>query len=93
MDHGLRAYWRGCRCMTCRSTYARYTNSRYLARAKGETNLVPINRARQLLLTFESSYDAARMIGINQSTVSRIITRSVKKIRKSTEQKILERAA
>lgn len=93
MKHGLRAYRRGCKCIVCRSAYADYCRSTYLARAKGESNLVPINRAKQLLLTFESAEDAARVIGINQSTAWRILNGAVKKIRRSTEQRIVARAA
>jgi DNA invertase Pin-like site-specific DNA recombinase len=93
MNHGLSAYRLGCKCILCRAANSDYRRRMYLARAKGESNLVPINRARQLLLQFESSCDAARVVKINQSTVSRIINKKVKKIRIQTERKIVARAA
>jgi hypothetical protein len=94
MNHGLRSYWNGsCSCILCRSANADYHRERYLARAKGESNLVPITRAKQLLLSFESNKDASRALGINRSTIVRIMHGKVKKIRRSTEQKILDRAA
>lgn len=85
----LRAYWRGDRSLQSRAAYADYCRERYLARAKGESNLVPINRARQLLLQFESGCDAARVVRLNQATVHRILTRKVKKIRIATETQII----
>lgn len=50
---------------------------------------MPTETAKQLLITFESENDAARVVKVNQSTVHRILTGKVKKIRRSTEQKIL----
>lgn len=88
----LRLYRRGDRSLQARAAYAEYCRERYLARAKGETNLVSIKRAKQLLLTFESSLDASRVTGVSQPTIHRILTGKVKQIRKSTEERILKAA-
>jgi hypothetical protein len=93
MNHGLRSFWRGCRCFICRVAYSDYARDYYHGRTRGRSNLVPIRRARQLLLTFDSSEDAARVLKMSQPTIWRIINKKVKYIRRETEKRILDRAA
>jgi hypothetical protein len=93
MSREVRAYWRGCRCFKCRVEYARYCRAAYLKRAKKISKLVPITRARKLLLQFESSEDAARVVKLPQTTCWRIIHKRVRRIRVETEEKILRAVA
>lgn len=92
MSHGLRSYWNGCRCFPCRVAYSAYWRAGHLARARGEHGLIPAKRARQLLLKFENSLNASRVVDLNQSTIHRILSKKTKKIRRETERKILRAA-
>ena len=91
MTHGLRGYWNGCRCQVCKDANAAYSRRYHFGKRKDP--YVPVKRARQLLLTFENSYDAARMTQVGQATIYRILSGQTRKIRRSTEIKILARAA
>lgn len=93
MIHNLLTYRRGCKCLPCRSAFSVYQRESRLARAKGKFGLVRIDRARQMLLTFESTVYAAKITKVSQPTVSRILNRRVSKIRRTTERAILEFAA
>lgn len=91
MIHGLRSYWNGCRCDRCKSANAHYFRIRRFNEPRDY--YVPIRRAQQLLLQFEDAADAARVLKISRITAWSIRSGSVKKIRRSTEQKILKLAA
>jgi hypothetical protein len=80
MKHG----WT-CKCFDCRVWRARH----YKDWRNGKRLLVSARRARQILLTFEDAKDAARALNMPMMTVWRIRKGEVKKIRKSTETKIL----
>lgn len=77
-----------CKCLPCRAMKAEYHRNLY----RGIRRLVPAKRARQLLLTFEDAKDASRMLGIPHMTAWKIRTGTVKKIRQTTEDKILRAA-
>ena len=79
--------------MVCRVAYSEYARDYYHGRTRGRSNLVPIKRARQLLLTFDSVWDAARALRMSPATIWRIKNKAVKNIRRETEKKILDRAA
>lgn len=91
MIHGLRSYWNGCRCTSCREANARYF--RLYRFSKPRDYYVPVKRAQQLLLNFEDATDAARVLGISRSTAWTIRSGKVRKIRRSTEERILESLA
>ena len=80
MKHG----WT-CKCFDCRVWRSRH----YKEWRNGKRLLVPAARARQILLTFEDAKDAARALNMPTMTIWRIRKGEVKKIRKSTETKIL----
>src|SRR5215213_1298728 len=77
----LRRYWNGDRSLPCRVAYSEYARDYYHGMTRGRSNLVPIKRARQMLLTFESAHDAARALRMSQPTLWRIMHGKVKKIR------------
>lgn len=84
MKHG----WT-CKCLQCRVWRA----EQYKRWREGKRLLVPADKARQLLLTFEDAKDAARVLKMPKTTIWRIRAGEVKKIRRSTELKITDRAA
>ena len=87
MNHGLRSYWVGCRCVECKAANAGYFR---LYRFSLERDYyVPAKRARQLLLNFEDAADAARVLKMSRNTTWKIRNGLVKKIRRSTERRIL----
>lgn len=92
MNHGLRSSiphnWK-CKCLPCRAWKAEY----FREHRNGLDLFIPADEARKYLKTFADATDAARVTGVSQMTLWRIINKKVKNIRRSTEQRILARAA
>ena len=89
MNHDLRTYRKGCRCLPCRSAYSEYCRRLYMEKAKGirPKPSVKSGHARIRIEGIGSQCEIAELLGVSQATVSRIL--AGKKIRPSTEAKIL----
>lgn len=88
-DHGLRAWWRGCKCPVCRSAWSKYNYQRQRARKNGSYVLVSAKRAQEHLEKFESVWKLSKVSGINRSTLERIRDGVRHQIRPETEKKVL----
>lgn len=85
---GIPHTWK-CPCIECRVWKANY----FRAHRQGLDLFVPADKAREVLNTFQDATDASRVLKVPQMTIWRIINKKVKKIRRSTEKRILEKAA
>ena len=89
MNHGTaKTIKSGCKCFECRRSNA----ERVASWRSGKLRLVKAEKARQMLLTFDSSVDAVRMLKLPYTTINEIRTGRMKWIRKQTEQAILRAA-
>lgn len=88
----LRRFWRGERSFECKVAIAAYCRERYRIQ-KGGLKTVDAERARQLLLWFDTATEAALSTSLSISICSRIRNGKVKTIRKTTEELILKAAA
>lgn len=93
--HGVRLkYIAGCRCLPCRAAHARYMRERAALRRAGQSNvLVSADAARMHLLELSK-----RKVGLDAASAASDVSRTLlstirsgvhKKIRKSTESRIL----
>jgi hypothetical protein len=92
--HGTRArYIAKCRCPLCREAQLAYCRDYYRARKRlGEGLLVPAELARQHLRELQRmgvGVRALEMEGIPHGTLMRILSGECKRIRRSTERRIL----
>lgn len=88
----LKAFWRGDRSPAARAANAEYKRLWYLRKAKGISNLVSAEAAKQMLLTFEDCSDAAKTLNMPLMTIWTIRKGKVKRIKRSTEERILQAA-
>lgn len=89
MIHGLKGYWRGCKCVKCRSGYALYRQRYRSHRASHGTKLVSVERVAPILNGFASGYAASRATGVDISIICDIRAGRQKRIHVDTEAKIL----
>lgn len=78
-----------CKCLECGVWRSQY----WKQHRQGLNLFVPADEARKYLRTFTDSVDAARVLRVHQTTLCRIMKGRTKRIRKSTEQRILDKAA
>ena len=97
--HGTRMkYKAGCRCLLCGAANARYEAERALARSAGDWNgLVPADLARRHVLKLSRQGVGRRSLAaasdVAQSVISQIRSGTKRKIRRSTELRILSVSA
>lgn len=84
--HNRRAYWSGCRCEICRKAHTDYERERYRATTTKQLQdtefVLPVIK-RCVIARF------AREIGVQEKTLIQIKFGRTKRIRQSTERKIL----
>jgi hypothetical protein len=88
VTHGLRGYWRGCRCLICRAAEAEYRSAR---RRTSADELVQAESVRQHLVTLRGTgrrYIAKRA-GISDRTVRDILNGTRQQIRAGTAKRLL----
>lgn len=89
--HGIRSWWRGCRCTECRAAHASYELRRITNRALGVDAYSSPDFARAVLsrVTLKQIVIAT---GLSRSGLRQIREGKVKRILVETERKILRAA-
>lgn len=93
--HGVRVrYMAGCRCVPCRAANARYETARLRARAKGRSNRIvsaerAVSHLRALSRAGVGRRRVARLSGLPESKLCKLLGGQQRNIREQTERRIL----